>query len=44
MVVREYAKARGFDAGQAEAYALRERARFWTRYRRKHPVEFKLEL
>lgn len=44
MVVREYAKARGFDSDQAEAYALRERARFWTHYQRKHSVEFKLDL
>lgn len=44
MVVREYASVRGFDADRSEAYALRERSRFWTRYRRKHPVEFNLEL
>ncbi len=43
-VVREYARNRGYDADRAEAYALRERSRFWKRYQRKHKVEFNLEL
>lgn len=44
MAVREYAETRGFDTDPAEAYALRVRSDFWKRYRRKHKVEFDLEL
>lgn len=44
MVARKYAEARGFDTGEAVAYALSERAKFWKRYQRKHKVEFNLEL
>lgn len=44
IVARKYAEARGFDTGEAVAYALSERAKFWKRYQRKHKVEFNLEL
>lgn len=44
MVVAEYARSRGFNEAETVTYALKERARFWECYRKKHPVEFDLEL
>ena len=43
-VIREYARQRQIDEEEAIAYALKQRARFWKRYRRKHEMDFKLEL
>lgn len=44
MIVREYARLRGFDADQCERILMERRARFWKRYQRKRKMEFKLEL
>lgn len=44
MVVREYARARGFDEKQAIGFALDKRRRFWERYRKRHEINIKLEL
>lgn len=44
MLVREYARLRGFDADEAERYALDRRARFWRHYMKKRRVEFHLDL
>ncbi|MBQ8989026.1 MAG: aminoglycoside phosphotransferase [Prevotella sp.] len=44
LVVKGYAEARGFDTEAAERIALAERARFWKRFGKKHPIKFKLEL
>ena len=44
MVVRHYARIRGFDVVEAERIALSKRAAFWKRFGRKHTIKFKLEL
>lgn len=44
IVAEEYAKARGFDLQASVDYVMKERARFWKRYGRKHKIKFKLEL
>lgn len=44
LMIREYAAARGFDEEEALAYAMEERRKFWTRYQKKHEVDFRLEL
>lgn len=44
ILVREYAKARGFNPDKAEAIALLYRTKFWEYYGRKHPINFNLEL
>ena len=44
MVVREYARLRGFNPDACEKLALQARKRFWQIYQRKHSVDFNLEL
>ncbi len=44
LLVREYARLRGFDLEAAEGVVMRERIRFWTHYQKKREMEFKLEL
>ena len=44
MMIEEYARYRGFNVDEAVDYSLRVRSRFWTRFRKKHGIYFKLEL
>ena len=44
LIARSYAEARGFDPDQAVALTMQARTAFWTRYQRRHPVLFPLEL
>ena len=44
LIVREYARLRGFDADECEDILMKRRARFWKRYQRKREMEFTLEL
>lgn len=44
LMVEAYARARGFDVETCVRVALEARSRFWRAYRKKHPVEFDLEL
>ena len=44
LIARSYARARGFDEEEAVRLTMQARTAFWTRYSRRHPVEFKLEL
>ncbi len=44
LLVRSYAQARGFDEEEALAITMKARTTYWTRYQRRHPVEFPLEL
>ena len=43
-MIREYARLRHINEEEALSYALLARRRFWTRYQRKHEMDFKLEL
>ena len=44
LTARHYANARGFDEDEAVRLTLAARTAFWTRYSRRHPVDFPLEL
>jgi len=44
LIARSYAQARGLDEEQAVHLTMQARAAFWTRYSRRHPVKFRLEL
>ena len=44
LVARSYAQARNFDEQEAVGLTMQARTAFWTRYCRRHPVEFPLEL
>ena len=44
LIARSYAKACGFDEDEAVRLTMQARTTFWTRYQRRHPVEFPLEL
>lgn len=44
LIARSYADARGFDQDEAVRLTMQARAAFWTRYRRRHPIKFPLEL
>lgn len=44
LLVAEYARLRGFDEQEAIGIAMDCRRKFWTRYGKRHEVEFKLEL
>lgn len=44
LVARSYARNRQFDEQQAIRLTLQARTSFWTRYQRRHPVDFPLEL
>lgn len=44
ILVAEYALLRNYDVEEAVRYVMKERAKFWTRYGRKHPIKFRLEL
>lgn len=44
IIVREYAKTRGFNPNEAEKIALTMRESFWNHFGKKHRIKFKLEL
>lgn len=44
LLVTEYALVRNANPEKAVAYVMKERARFWTRYQKKHEMPFELEL
>ena len=44
LIARHYARARGFDEDEAIRLTMEARTAFWTRYSRRHPVDFPLEL
>lgn len=44
ILVAEYARLRKFDEQEAIDIAMYSRRKFWTRYRKRHKVKFKLEL
>lgn len=44
LTTRSYARARGFDEDEAVRITMQARTAFWTRFQRRHPVEFPLEL
>ena len=44
LITRSYAVARGFDEDEAVRLTMAARTAFWTRYQRRHPVDFPLEL
>ena len=44
LIARHYAQARGFDKNEAVRLTMETRTAFWTRYSRRHPVDFPLEL
>lgn len=44
ILVAEYARLRKFDEQEAIGIAMYSRRKFWTRYRKRHKVKFKLEL
>ena len=43
LIVRSYATRRRLDETQCLCIAMGERTRFWTRYQKKHEVQFNLE-
>ena len=44
LIARSYATARGFNQDEAVRLTMQTRAAFWTRFRKRHPVDFPLEL
>ena len=44
ILVTEYALLRNTNVAQAVDYVMKERAKFWTKYGKKHEIPFKLEL
>ena len=44
LIARSYAIAREFDQDEAERLTMQARAAFWTRYSKRHPIDFPLEL
>ena len=44
LIARSYAKARSFNEDEAVRLTMEARTAFWTRYQRRHPVDFPLEL
>ncbi|MBQ6079924.1 MAG: aminoglycoside phosphotransferase [Muribaculaceae bacterium] len=44
LIARSYAAARGFDEDEAVRLTMEARTTFWTRYQRRHPVDFPLEI
>ena len=44
LIARSYAKCRGFDEDEAVRLTMQARTAFWTRYQRRHPVDFPIEL
>ena len=44
LIARSYAVARGFDEDEAVRLTMAARTAVWTRYQRRHPVDFPLEL
>ena len=44
LMVRSYARARGFDEEEALSITMKARTAYWTRFCRRHPVDFPLEL
>lgn len=44
ILASEYALVRNYNEAKAVDYVMKKRAQFWTRYGKKHPIEFQLEL
>lgn len=44
LIARSYARARGFDEDEAVRLTMQARTAFWTRYSKRHPIDFPLEL
>lgn len=44
ILVSEYALLRNYNVALAVKYVMKERAKFWLKYQKKHQVKFKLEL
>ena len=44
LIALHYARARGFNEDEAVRLTIEARTAFWTRYSRRHPVDFPLEL
>ena len=44
LIARRYADARGFDENRAVRLTMQARTAFWTRYSRRHPVDFPIDL
>ena len=44
LIARSYAAARDFDEDEAVRLTMQARTAFWTRYQRRHPIDFPLEL
>lgn len=44
LIARSYARARGFNEDEAVRLTMQARTAFWTRYQRRHPLNFPLEL
>ncbi len=44
ILATEYALLRNYNTQKAVTYIMKERAKFWTRYGKKHEIPFKLEL
>jgi hypothetical protein len=44
LIARSYAAARDFDEDEAVSLTMQARTAFWSRYQRRHPVDFPLEL
>ena len=44
LLADEYAAARNFDRNLCRKLVLKYRARFWKRYRRRHPVYYQLDI
>ena len=44
ILVTEYALLRNTDVNKAVKYVMKKRAKFWTKYGKKHEIPFQLEL
>ena len=44
LIARSYAHARGFDEDEAVRLTMEARTAFWTRYSKRHPIDFPLKL
>ena len=44
LIARSYAIARELDQDEAERLTMQARTAFWTRYSKRHPIDFPLEL
>jgi hypothetical protein len=44
ILASEYAKTRGFDNEECIHLVLEARSKFWNKFKRKHPVDFDLDI